>query len=1386
MRDKGPGGGSSAAVSGKLISGRYRIFGEIGRGGMGAVYRARDESTGRILALKTLESVDPRVTRLFEREYHTLASLRHPRVIEVHDFGIDKRGQRFYTMELLAGDDLLELAPVPYVQACAHLHDVATCLALLHARRLLHRDISPGNVRIDAHGHAKLLDFGALGDFGMPREVVGTPGYMALENVRRLPLDQRSDLFSLGATLYFVLTGRAPFDVQRIEDIELAQRSPPLPPSALAHDVPRALDELVLSLLNVDPQRRPSSAAEVLDRLAAIAGLDAEPLTGIAESHLLSSALVGRDRELTQLNRSLRRALRGEGGVVIIEGAAGMGRTRLASELAIEARIAGLTSLRVDALAHPEPAGTVRALAQSVLESAPLEAAACFESHAGILAQAFEELRALVPDAVDDAPLPRDPAERKGLVQRTFSAWLLEIARARPLLLVLDDAHAADADSAGLLPLLAHAASRAPLLLVVTQERGALAPLPIQLLTRVAARITLHSLQREAIDGLVASVFGDVPHRTRLAQWLAAAGGGNPGHSLELLRQLVERGVIRYVGGAWGLPALLPEQELPRGADEALHARLRALGPEALRLARLFALQRGALPLQVCLRLAPEQNTVHTVSLLDRLVGSDILVRAADTYRFARDATRARVLVGVSPHELADLHGALAAALLEGRPELQTAVGALNMQDLGLLREAATHLERAGDARGRTLLREVAIELTMRGDGLSEAVSSLEAAVAVQRVQGRRAYELGPLLVPLSLAGTYCDFRLSYRYGMESLELLLDMSGLHWARRLRPWIGGRPALCLGLVAGFLRFRATGRNALARSFRDVLLGVMGIGTALLGTFSVLLDRAEAQRVAERLEILGFFPDGHAVRWVHTLQHALLDVTAGEIARACERALGTFDALRDLHGLREEARLQLQVGCLTPVSLAYALRVDGKVHEVFDALDRLRTSVSRQIAAGARAVYHGHRGERAKFIACHEEMDMLASQAGSTWREDVSTPRQLWSTYLLCEDVLGLKRAANDLDAFAELASIRKLRDVTRACYLCERGMPRQALAEYRALFETAIDDPGLQGARIAGAYARILRCAGEPERAREICTRALARLGPAEHVFKLVTFPLELELLLSSAALGELPRTAAQLAQLLEAQREHDNPLLHGLAHKACAVVALQARDLPSFTAHLSEMESWFRRTDNPALMAQCQRLLEQAQLAGLVASGRSSVSGTHLKTSEGGPVSAALRACRGPAEQLRVVIDLLLAETGGERGYLYLLEPAGLRFAAPRVGAEPPGSLRERMQVKLTELARDPTASLSGLVWGIPQHSDDLTPYTGLVLATARDRDVLVVGAVALVPGPQPLVAPRASFVESIARAIHAAEDVRSVYLEPGAGFVTVRAKRRSGRLERR
>ncbi|MFW6087583.1 MAG: serine/threonine-protein kinase, partial [Myxococcota bacterium] len=199
------------------IGERYVLQAEIGRGGMGSVHRATDVSTGRDVALKRLTPSETDTRELFEREYRTLARLRHPRIIEVYDYGVHE-GRPYYAMELLPGEDLRGLAPIEPRQACRLLRDVAASLALLHARRLLHRDVSPRNIRSAEDGRAKLIDFGAVVSFGANDQVVGTPPCIAPETLRGEALDGRTDLFSLGAVAYWALTGRHAYPSRRLQD----------------------------------------------------------------------------------------------------------------------------------------------------------------------------------------------------------------------------------------------------------------------------------------------------------------------------------------------------------------------------------------------------------------------------------------------------------------------------------------------------------------------------------------------------------------------------------------------------------------------------------------------------------------------------------------------------------------------------------------------------------------------------------------------------------------------------------------------------------------------------------------------------------------------------------------------------------------------------------------------------------------------------------------------------------------------------------------------------------------------------------------------------------------------------------------------------------------
>jgi hypothetical protein len=414
----------------ELVAGRYEIEGLIATGGMGAVYRAFDRTQNRRVALKRLlaEGDVRHRTRMFEREFYTLSGLRHPRIIEVYEYGIDQGGA-YYTMELLGGRDLRELAPLPYRTACHYLRDVANSLALLHARSLLHRDISPRNVRITDDDRAKLIDFGTLSSFGRATKVAGTAPGIPPETLHGGMLDQRADLYSLGALAYWMVTRRHAHHVRSIDELPEAWRKPLVAPSSLVPEgfdpLPAELDELIMALLDQNPLARPVNAAEVVARLSVIAQLpsDDEPLSAL--SYLHGGKTVGRARPRAKLRRCIKSAIHGRGAVATLESEAGMGSGRLLADLAIEARQLGATAIVVDARAQSGAYGMVEQIARALFAIDPEKARAAMGEHAALLARFVPGAAAQgsVRPAVGKPGGPVDPREGRMRVLTALLAW---------------------------------------------------------------------------------------------------------------------------------------------------------------------------------------------------------------------------------------------------------------------------------------------------------------------------------------------------------------------------------------------------------------------------------------------------------------------------------------------------------------------------------------------------------------------------------------------------------------------------------------------------------------------------------------------------------------------------------------------------------------------------------------------------------------------------------------------------------------------------------------------------------------------------------------------------------------------------------------------------
>ncbi|MEE8636641.1 MAG: protein kinase [Dehalococcoidia bacterium] len=587
-----------------FANGRYQVKKFLGEGGKKKVYLAHDTVLDRDVAfglIKAQELDDAARSRII-REARALGKLGdHPNIMTIYDFG-EEGNQPYVVLPLMPGgdvDDLIRKAPehrLPIPQAMKIIREVCKGLGYAHSKGIIHRDIKPGNVWLSGEGTAKVGDFGLalavdvshLSDEGM---MVGTYHYMPPEQAMGGEITPRADLYSVGAMLYEMVTGRPPFTGDdTVAIIGQHINSPPVSPNWHRPDLSPALAALIMRLLEKDPQKRPASATEVLEVIEAIEEGKAEKLSteeskALAENPLYRRVFVGREAELRQLQSAFDAAASGQGSVMIVVGEPGIGKTALTEQLAT---YVSLRSGRV-LVGHCYEEGSF-----SLPYLAFVEALRTY-AQARDISQLRKELGTGAPNVariVSDvrerlkiqARPQRDPEEEKYQLLQAVSDFLGSAAVAQPLLIVLEDLHSADK---GTLEMLEHVARNlaGKRVLVVGTYRDVdvdrTHPLSAALaeLRRLPkfARLQLRGLNVDEVRKLVSSIAGpDVSWG--LAEAVHRQTEGNPLFVQEVVRYLAEEGVITRESGRWRAKSDTPvEMHIPDGLRDVIGKRLSRL-----------------------------------------------------------------------------------------------------------------------------------------------------------------------------------------------------------------------------------------------------------------------------------------------------------------------------------------------------------------------------------------------------------------------------------------------------------------------------------------------------------------------------------------------------------------------------------------------------------------------------------------------------------------------------------------------------------------------------------------------------------------------------------------------------------------------------------------
>jgi len=760
---------------GDTLSGRYRLDEEIGRGGMGIVFRAWDVELERPVAVKVLSAqleVGEARDRLF-REARAAAALSHPHVVAVHDVG-EHQHMPYFVMELVEGPSLRDRKPESLDETINLATQICDALTHAHDNGLVHRDLKPANVLLEDRSGTpsiKLVDLGlAVRERGVriTRQggIAGTVTYMAPEQALGREVDGRTDLYALGVMLYEFTTGRLPFDGDNpLAVLSQHLHAPVVPPRTYRADLPEHLEAAILRLLAKDPDDRFATAAEVAAVLnqSPEAAPPASAGVSAALGGLVRGRMVGRDTEIEALRRSWSETTHGRGGMVLVSGEPGSGKTRLARELIDYACITGGTVLsggcyELEAATPYLP--FVEALRTWVHQSTDDELRAAAGDSGAELARLAPELASRI------GPFPEGPTlsatdERLRLYDGV-ARCLFHLAEPSGLLLFIDDLQWTDQASLSLLHYLVRLVRRERLLILgcyrdtdLDRSHPLAEALDLWNRERRAVRVHLGRLGLDDTAAMLTVLLGDECISEAFCADIHRETEGNPFFIEEVVKTLVNEEQIVCECGEWKRRDEGESVVLPQGVKAAIGRRLDHVSEPTTEVLRTAAILGKTFEYSE-LAAVSEKSEDQLLDALDEAVAAQLLeTRSGESMIFTHDKIREVLYLELNPIRRRRLHTRVA----EGLEVLRERGGRVAVADLahhfmegGCLEKGFDYAMQAAAAATTLFAYSDSLRLYDRARDCAEALGRTDELPKIDAAMGDVFYRKGE---PLNAAGAY-------------------------------------------------------------------------------------------------------------------------------------------------------------------------------------------------------------------------------------------------------------------------------------------------------------------------------------------------------------------------------------------------------------------------------------------------------------------------------------------------------------------------------------------------------------------------------------------------------------------------------------------------------